>query len=239
VTKHLDPRIPEYLLSDLLRMMTRIGANEHWYEQFWLDVPIWQLPGDLLRLQQIVVEVGPKWIVETGTKFGGSAIFFSSLLNLIGHVDGGVITVDITRYQEAVETFSSHPHAGLVRKSIIGDAASAAVADEVAAVMKGNGGSTVVFLDDNHNAEHVYQEMNRYAALVTPGSYLIVADTVFEDLVGTPVGAPTNKYPDVETSNPRVAVNLFLAERDDFVRDERFAEKGMSNFSDGFLRRIS
>jgi cephalosporin hydroxylase len=233
-----DPGIPDYLLNDLLRMMTRIGANEHWYEQFWLGVPVWQLPGDLLRLQQIVVEVKPKWIIETGTKFGGSAIFFASLLKLIGQEDGGVITVDLTPYQEAAATFSTHPHAGLVRKSIIGDAASPAVVAEIALAMKGREGSTLVFLDDNHNAEHVSREMNQYSALVTPGSYLIVADTVFEDLAGTPVGTPTEKYPDVQKSNPRVAVNRFLAERSDFVRDGRFAGKGLSNFSDGFLRRL-
>ena len=232
-----DPGIPDYLLSDMLRMMVRIAANEHWYEQRWLGVPIWQLPEDLLRLQQIVVEVKPKWIIETGTKFGGSAIFFSSLLKLLGKEEGGVITVDLTQYREAVETFDSHPHAGLVRKSINGDAASAAAVAEVTAVMKGREGSTLVFLDDNHNAEHVHREMSLYSPLVTPGSYLIVADTVFEDLAGTPVGTPTEKYPDVEKSNPRVAVNRFLASRSDFVRDERFAGKGLSNFSDGFLRR--
>lgn len=238
MTDYCDPVIPEYIKGDLLRLMARIAANEHWYEQEWLGVPIWQMPEDLLRLQQIVVELKPKWIVETGTKFGGSAIFFSSLLKLIGREDGGVITVDLTQYEEAVEIFGSHPHAGLVRKSIVGDAANEAVVDEVAAVLKGNEGRTMIFLDDNHNAEHVYREMNLYAALVTPGSYLIVADTVFEDLAGTPVGTPTEKYPDVANSNPRVAVNRFLATRTDFVRDERFAGKGMSNFSDGFLRRI-
>ena len=239
MTDYRDPAIPGYIKGDLLRLMARIAANEHWYEQQWLGVPVWQMPEDLLRLQEIVVEVKPKWIIETGTKFGGSAIFFSSLLKLIGREDGGVITVDLTQYSEAVATFDSHPHAGLVRKSIVGDAASAAVAAEVAAAMKGKEGSTLVFLDDNHNAEHVWQEMSLYAPLVTPQSYLIVADTVFEDLAGTPVGMPTEKYPDVEKSNPRVAVNRFLAARSDFVRDERFAGKGLSNFSDGFLRRVS
>lgn len=233
-----DPGIPDYLLADLLRMMTRIGANEHWYEQYWLGVPVWQLPGDLLRLQQVVAEVKPKWIIETGTKFGGSAIFFSSLLKLLDSETGGVITADLTQYSEAAETFRTHPHAGLVRTAIVGDAASEAVFNRAAAVMKGNEGSTLVFLDDNHNAEHVYMEMVQYSTIVTPGSYLIVADTVFEDLAGTPVGTPTEKYPDVEKSNPRVAVNRFLAERSDFVRDERFVGKGLSNFSDGFLRRI-
>lgn len=233
-----DPSIPEYVLNDLRRMMNRIAANEHWYEQFWLGVPIWQLPDDILRLQQIVAEVKPKWIIETGTKFGGSAIFFSSLLKLLGQTEGGVITIDLTQYREAVGTFDSHPHADIVRKSIIGDAASKEAVDQVIAAMSGNEGSTLVFLDDNHNGDHVYREMCLYAPLVTPGSYLIVADTVFEDLAGTPVGTPTEKYPDVMKSNPRVAVNRFLAERNDFIRDERFLGKGMGNFNDGFLRRI-
>lgn len=233
-----DPSIPEYVLNDLRRLMNRVAANEHWYEQFWLGVPVWQLPDDLLRLQQIVVEVRPKWIIETGTKFGGSAIFFSSLLKLLGQTDGGVITIDLTQYREASGTFNSHTHADLVRKAIIGDAASKEVVDHVIAAISGNEGTTLVFLDDNHNGDHVYQEMCLYAPLVTPGSYLIVADTVFEDLAGTPVGAPTEKYPDVLKSNPRVAVNRFLAGSNYFVRDERFVGKAMGNFTDGFLRRI-
>jgi cephalosporin hydroxylase len=81
--------------------------------------------------------------------------------------------------------------------------------------------------------------MVQYAPLVSPGSYLIVADTVFQDLAGTPVGTSTEKYPDVANSNPRVAVARFLAERQDFVRDNRFVGKGMSNFADGFLRRVA
>lgn len=232
-----DPIVPLYLKGDLLRMMNRIAANEHWYEQLWMGVPIWQMPDDLLRLQQIIFEVKPKWIIETGTKFGGSAIFFSSLLKLVGQTDGGVITVDLTQYRESVGTFENHPHADLVRKAIVGDAASEEVIDQVIEAMRGNAGSTLVFLDDNHNGEHVYREMCLYAPLVTQGSYMIVADTVFEDLAGTPVGAATEKYPDVAKSNPRVAVGRFLAERADFTKDDRFLGKGMGNFNDGFLRR--
>jgi len=238
MTEYCDPVVPEYLKNDLLRMMNRIAANEHWYKQLWLDVPIWQMPDDLLRLQQIVVEVKPKWIIETGTKFCGSAIFFSSLLKLIGRQDGGVITVDLTQYREAVETLRTHPHSNLVKQAIVGDAASKEVVDRVIAAMSGNEGSTLVFLDDNHNGDHVYREMCLYAPLVTPGSYLIVADTVFEDLAGTPVGAATEKYPDVIKSNPRVAVGRFLSERTDFIKDDRFLGKGMGNFNDGFLRRV-
>lgn len=238
MNEYRDPIVPEYLKGDLLRMMNRIAANEHWYKQRWLDVPIWQMPDDLLRLQQIVVQVKPKWIIETGTKFGGSAIFFSSLLKLLGQVGGGVITIDLTQYREAAETLANHPHADLVRKSVVGDACSGAAVDQVIAAMSGDEGRTLVFLDDNHNGEHVYREMCLYAPLVSPGSYLIVADTVFEDLAGTPVGAATEKYPDVLNSNPRLAINRFLRERSDFARDERFLGTGLGNFNDGFMRRV-
>lgn len=235
--KSSDQQIPEYIMADLRRLLVRIGANEHWYEQQWLGVPIWQLPEDLMRLQQIVTEVRPKWIVETGTKFGGSAIFFASLLEMLGLTEGGVITVDLIQQPEAVQTLKEHPHGKLVRAAMIGNAASEIIVERIAAAMAGNPGTTLVFLDDNHNAGHVYTEMLLYSPLVTSGSYMIVADTVFEDLAGTPVGTPTDKYPDVAASNPRAAVQRFMAEREDFVRDGRFMGRGAGNFDDGFLRK--
>ncbi|MCF7979213.1 MAG: cephalosporin hydroxylase family protein [Chromatiaceae bacterium] len=237
-----DPSVPPYLLGDLKRMMVRIAANEHWYEQQWLGAPIWQLPDDLLRLQQIVSEVRPRWIIETGTKFGGSAIFFASLLRLLGCAGGdnggGVITLDIHGTVEAQRILTEHPQADLVKPAILGDAADPTVAAQAKALLDGRG-PVLVFLDDNHNAEHVLREMTLYGPLVTPGSYLIVADTVFGDLAGTPVGTPTAKYPDVAASNPRVAVERFLAEHPEFERDLRFLESGIGNFLDGFLRRVS
>jgi len=238
MTGYNDPKTPDYLKADLLRMMNRLAANEHWYKQVWMGVPIWQMPDDLMRLQAIVAEVRPKWIVETGTKFGGSAIFFASLLKLQDRTDGGVITVDLTAYPEAESHLTAHACASLIKGVVVGDAASAEVVTQVQSIIRQDDGPTLVFLDDNHNADHVQRELELYSPLVTPGSYLIVADTVFADLAGTPVGAATAKYPDVAKSNPRVALDKFLASRDDFVRDDRFIGKGMGNFSDGFLRRL-
>jgi cephalosporin hydroxylase len=237
--KDSDPKTPEYVLKDLERLMLRIGANEHWYEQTWLGVPVWQLPGDLIRLQNVVFESKPRWIVETGTKFGGSALFFSSMLHLLGLDGGGVLTVDIELRAEAKQLFQDHPLGGLVRAAIEGDAASEAAAARFQEEIARNPGPVMVFLDDNHNADHVYRELQLYSPLVGIDSYLIVADTVFADLAGTPVGAPTDKYPDVATSNPRVAVDRFLEGNSAFKRDFRFSQNGIGNFSDGFLRRTA
>jgi len=226
-----------YIIDDLKRLWGRVAANERWYEHHWLGVPIWQLPEDLIRLQEICIEVQPDWIVETGTKFGGSSIFFASLLELSGKHDAGIITIDISKTVEAQQTFATHRLRNYVKQVIIADASAPAVGQQVSAVLEENPGKVLVFLDDNHNADHVYREMVMYAPFVSSGSYLIVADTIFQELAGTPVGMSTDKYPDVAVSNPRVAVERFLCERYDFVRDCRFVDKGMGNFPDGFLKK--
>jgi cephalosporin hydroxylase len=229
----------DYLLDDLKRAVVRVGANERWYEHRWLGVTIWQLPEDLVRLQEVCFDVQPDWIVETGTKFGGSAIFFASLLEMMGRTSGGVVTIDTVRTEEASTVLSTHALRRLVRSALIGDAAAGTTIAQVRhAISSYPAGRVLVFLDDYHGADHVYREMQLYAPLVTVGSYLIVADTVSGDLANSPAGTPTSKYPyDITLSNPRVAVQRFLAERDDFVQDDRFVTKGVGNFPDGFLRR--
>jgi len=231
----------DYLVGDVKRMYARLAANEGWFRQSWLGVPIWQLPEDLIRLQKLVVDVKPRWIVETGTKFGGSAIFFASILKLLGRAPqdpGGVVTIDIEQTDAAKQTFAAHPLAGFVKAALVGDAAAPAMIDQIKQAVAAAPGDTLVFLDDNHNAAHVTKEIAGYAPLVTKGSYLVVADTVFADLSGTPVGKSTDKYPDVVSSNPRVAVDRFLAETKEFVRDPSYGAGGACNFPDGFLKRI-
>lgn len=227
-----------YILDDLKRMIVRVGANERWYDQSWLGVTVWQLPEDLIRLQRAVFEVRPQWIVETGTKFGGSAIFFASLLSLVGRTDGGVITVDVDGKDEARQAFATHAYGHLVKDYIVGDAAAETTAERVRSSLGRPVGPVLVFLDDNHNAAHVTRELALYASLVSVGSYLIVADTVFEDLAGTPAGRPSDKYPDVSRSNPRTALRDFLKVDGRFEPDPRFAAGGPGNFCDGFLMRL-
>ena len=96
----------------------------------------------------------------------------------------------------------------------------------------------MVFLDDWHDGDHVYAELQAYSKLVTPGAIFIVADTTFEDLADTPVAAASEKYPDAKRSNPRVALRRFLSERSDFLVVPDYTCKGISNFPDSVLRRM-
>ncbi|MBI5658782.1 MAG: class I SAM-dependent methyltransferase [Nitrosomonadales bacterium] len=231
-----------FAVRDLRRTFLRVADNLRWYEQTWLGVPIWQLPEDLVALQRIVFDADPKWIVETGTKFGGSAIFFASLLAMMGRTSeqgGGVITVDIHETDEARELLAERPHrfAPLVRQRLIGDAKAPEILADIRATLAADPGPVMVFLDDWHDGDHVYAELLGYSGMVTPGGILIVADTTFEDLADTPVAAPSEKYPDAKRSNPRVALRRFLSECGDFAVVPDYTATGISNFPDSVLRR--
>ena len=227
-----------YLLKDLRRNYVRAAANQGWFEHHWLGVPIWQIGEDLIRMQQVVSEIKPKWIIETGTKFGGSAIFFGSVLHGLGLTESRVITIDIQGQPEASDAFSNHHLKDYVATYIIDSAVAPSAIAKIQRIIELDPGPTLVFLDDNHNRDHVLAELRAYGAMVTPGSLIVVADTVYEDLAGSPVGKPTAKYEDMATSNPRAAIELFLEENSDFIRDDSFVGSGgPCLFPDGFLRR--
>ena len=230
-----------FAVDDLRRTFLRLADNLRWYELTWLGVPIWQLADDLVALQRIVVDAKPKWIVETGTKFGGSAIFFASLLAMMGRApdDGGVITVDIQETAEARRFLSdrSHPLVRHVRRRLVGAAKSPEIFASVRDAIDADPGPVMVFLDDWHDGDHVYAELLAYSPLVTPGGILIVADTAFEDLSDTPVAQPSEKYPNAARSNPRVALRRFLDEHREFAAIEDYTATGISNFPDGVLRK--
>jgi len=225
--------IPNYLVADLTKVLTKVAANEGWYRQSWLGVPIWQLPDDLMLLQRIVAGIRPALIVETGTKYGGSALFFASLLELLDLPESRVITVDICETEEARTLLASHRLAAYVQERLVGSALDPEVLGVVKAAVNKAGGPVLVFLDDWHGGDHVLSELQAYAPLVALDGLLVVADTSFADLAGTPV-APFRSLLD---SNPRTAIASFLDSNAEFERTTDFVQAGLSNFADGLLRR--
>jgi len=225
--------IPNYLVADLTKVLTKVAANEGWFRQSWLGVPIWQLPDDLMLLQRIVAGIRPALIVETGTKYGGSALYFASLLELLELPDSRVITVDICETEEARTVLANHRLAGYVQHRLVGSSLDPVVLACVAAAVAAAAGPVLVFLDDWHGGDHVLAELQAFAPFVGSDGLLVVADTSFADLAGTPV-AP---FRSLLHSNPRTAIATFLNSRQDFERTSEFVVGGLSNFSDGLLRR--
>ncbi|MEM0948333.1 MAG: CmcI family methyltransferase [Pseudomonadota bacterium] len=231
--------VPEYVLRDLRRTYMRIAANEHWYQQSWMGVPVWQLPDDLVRLQRIVWDLKPSLIIETGTKFGGLTLFFASLLDMLhGDENAGVVSIDIDILPEATQNLSEHRFAHRVLDVIEGDATAPATMDVMRRHRDATDGPCLVALDDDHNREHVIQELDQYGDLLRPGDMLIVFDTVFAHLGDTPIGTPSQKYPDMMVSNPAAALRDWLETAQGFEAVTDYFGYGVSYFEGGVLRKV-
>src|SRR5262249_27854424 len=94
----------------------------------------------------------------------------------------------------------------------------------------------LVILDADHTHDHVLRELELYNELVTKDSYMIVLDTVVDDL-------PSNLYPNRPWgpgNNPKSAVRQFLATNRRFVVDQEFDRKlVISSAPSGYLRCIA
>ncbi len=211
-----------------------LAADKHRYAYLWsfLGVPIIQLPADVMALQEVVWANKPDVIVETGVARGGSLIFFSAMLTLIGK--GRVIGVDIDIRPHNRDTIEKHPMAA--RISLIEGSSTASETIERVRQQIPVNASVMVVLDSDHSRDHVLAELRAYAPLVTPGQYLIVADTLLGFLrkEETPVARAKVWHPGDE---PLAAARAFLEETDRFELDEMTNSKLILSASPGgYLR---
>jgi len=210
-------------LSDLTRL-------RYVYNFSWLGRPVIQLPQDLLAVQELIWGIRPDFILETGIAHGGSLIHSASLLELLGG-DGLVVGVDIDIRAHNRREIEAHPLARRIRL-IEGSSTDATVAAAVRQLARGRK-AVMVMLDSDHTHAHVLRELELYAPLVTRDSYLIVFDTVIEDLTD-------DLFPDRrwgKGNNPKTAVREFLKTTDRFVIDDRIAGKLLLTCApDGYLR---
>jgi cephalosporin hydroxylase len=183
------------------------------YNFTWLGVPVIQYPQDLLALQELIWRVKPRLIVETGVAYGGATLFYASLLELLGG-DGQVVGIDIEIRSHNRRAIEAHPLSRRVRL-IEGSSIDPQVVAQVKA-LAARAQPVLVILDSNHTCAHVRQELEGYAPLVKEGSYLVVLDTVIEDLSPELIGP----RPWGPGNSPRTAVQEFLGNTDRFVVDD-------------------
>lgn len=181
----------------------------------WMGHRCQKCPLDLWVYQEILFEVRPTLVVETGTLHGGSALYLANMLDLLGA--GRVVTIDIW----AQEGRPAHPRI----EYVLGSSADRALVE--AHVAPRVDGPVLVILDSDHSRDHVLAELELFAPLVTPGSYIIVEDT---NVNGNPV------EPDYQPG-PGEAVRIFL-ERDGRFERDAGREKFLMTFNPGgYLRR--
>lgn len=210
----------------------KTAKYEYEYHFTWMGRPIIQLPQDILATQEIIYRVKPDLIIETGIARGGSLIFYASMLELIGG-DGEVLGIDIDIRQHNRVEIEKHPM--FKRISMLeGSSIDQNIVDMVYEKAK-NKQTILVCLDSNHTHDHVLKELQLYSPLTTKGSYLIVFDTVVEDM-------PDDFFPDRpwgKGNNPKTAVWEFLKSSDRFEIDKEIQNKlSITVAPDGYLKCI-
>jgi cephalosporin hydroxylase len=202
------------------------------YNFSWMGRPIIQYPQDIVAMQEIIWDIRPDLIIETGIAHGGSLIFYASLLELIGKGEVLGIDIDIRKHNRA--EIEKHPMFKRIRM-IEGSAIAEDVVRQVREAAAGKG-TVLVCLDSNHTHEHVLRELESYAPLVTKGSYIVVFDTIVEDLPDNYLG----DRPWTKGNNPLTAVHEFLKGNPDFVIDTDVDNKLLISVApSGYLKRIN
>ena len=200
--RRVQPLVPRkaYVLLEnrIVREFHRLYYNwgsRTWSNTYWLGTQTQKCPLDLWIYQELLHELRPAVIVETGTAAGGSALFLASICDLLGN--GAIVSVDI----EAQPGRPTHERITYLTGSSTAPEIRARVEEFV-----GDRAPVLVILDSNHEREHVLEELRIYAPLVTPGSFVIVEDT---NVNGHPVS------PDFGPG-PMEAVSEFLRSSEDF-----------------------
>lgn len=208
----------------------------HWQSFSWLGFQLWQLPDDVLRLAEVIHTVQPDVIIETGVNRGGSAVLFATLCRALGK--GRVISIDIRIPQEVRDAVAACPLADLVTL-IEGDSAAPEVVSIVHRAVRA-GESVLVFLDSDHSKTHVRRELEAYGPLVTPGSYIVAADGVMQDLTDTPLG-----HAHWRDDNPAAAARAFALDHPEFVIrrpvarfNDHLAPDNLTYWPDAWLLRL-
>ena len=218
------------------------------YNFLSLGRPIIQYPQDMVAMQELIWEVRPDLIVETGIAHGGSLIMSASMLALLDMCDAiesgetldpvqsgrKVLGVDIDIRSHNRAAIEAHPMASRI-EMIEGSSVAPEVVAQVLEVAKGYE-RILVCLDSNHTHAHVLAELDAYAPLTSVGSYCVVFDTVVEDL-------PGEMFPDrpwAPGNNPKTAVWEYIKAHPEFEIDSTIHEKLLITVaSDGYLKRVS
>ena len=208
------------------------NSAQYSYNFSWMGRPIIQYPQDMIAMQEIIWDIKPDLIIEVGIAHGGSLIYYASLLELIGN--GEVLGIDIDIREHNRKEIENHKMFKRI-KMISGSSIDETTIEEVKKYAESKK-KILVSLDSNHTHDHVLKELELYSPLVSPGSYIVVFDTIVEDL---PEGYFSQSRPWGIGNNPKTAVDEFLQNNRQFVIDEMIDNKLLISVAPGgYLKRI-
>lgn len=233
VRKNIEGLVEDHDIQALSRIWLReITRHKYAYNFSWMGRPIIQFPQDMVAMQEIIWDVKPDLIIETGIAHGGSLIYYASLLEMAGS-DGYVLGIDVDirpHNRAAIEEHPMHKRIRMIEGSSVSDEVLGEVRKHAADKQR-----ILVVLDSNHTHEHVLAELRGYAPLVTRGSYLVVFDTLLEDMPDDLL----QDRPWGKGDNPKTAVREFLETTDRFETDKSMESKILITVApDGYLKCV-
>jgi len=211
-----------------------IKADEHnWIHQTsWMGEPILNLPQDMFAIQEIIFKTRPDYIIEVGVAWGGSLLFYSTLMEVLGGKK--IIGIDIYIPEDLKERIGSHVNLAGRISWINGSSIDENTIDAVRNII-GDSKSVMVILDSHHTHDHVLNELNLYSAFIGKGNYIIVGDTIVEYI-------PEQKHrprPWGIGNNPKTATDQFLKENQRFIVDHELENKLLFTCNPGgYLKAI-
>jgi cephalosporin hydroxylase len=217
-----------------LDWMVHADTYRYSYNFSWMGRPVIRYPSDLVIQQEIMWNIRPDLVIETGIAHGGSVVFSAAMQFMMG-IEPNVVAIDIDIRSHNRELIEAHPmgkHVTMYQ----GDSVDPDIIEKVRHHCEGKS-VVMVVLDSSHTHEHVLAELEAYAGFVSVGSFLLLPDTLIEFF---PKGHYSAERPWDVGNNPHTAMTSFLSKNDHFVLDEEFCSKGViSEAPDGYLRRIS
>ena len=232
VEEHIRGLHDDKDVQALSRIWVReISRHKYAHNFSWMGRPIIQMPQDMIAMQEILWNAKPDLIVETGIAHGGSLIYYASILELIGA--GHVVGIDIDIRGHNRDAIVAHPMAKRITL-VEGSSTAKSTVDRVNELAKGKE-RVLVVLDSNHTHEHVLDELRAYQGLVKKGGWLVVMDTLIEDM-------PDDFFPDrpwKRGNSPKSAIHAFLRENGRFESDVMVDAKILISASpEGYLRCV-
>jgi cephalosporin hydroxylase len=201
------------------------------YNFTWMGRPIIQYPQDIIAMQEIIWNIKPDLIIETGIAHGGSLVYYASLLELIGK--GEVLGIDIDIRSHNKKAIEEHPMFKRINM-LEGSSITKEMVERVRPYTIGKE-KILVCLDSNHTHQHVLDELNFYSPFVSVGSYIVVFDTIVEDL---PERYLPGRFWNIG-NNPKTAVQEFLKSNNNFEIDTSIDNKLLISVNPGgYLKRI-
>lgn len=228
--------------------LSQAFVNKYMYNFTWMERAVIQTPIDMVAMQELIWQIKPDLIIETGIAHGGSLILSASMLALLDMTDAietgvtslnpqqskrKVLGIDIDIRAHNREAIEAHPMASRIQM-IQGSSIAPEIIEQVKDIAK-NYKRILVCLDSNHTHDHVLAELEAYAPLTSVGSYCVVFDTIVEDM-------PDDMFPDRpwgKGNNPKTAVWEYLKTHSEFEIDKEIENKLLITVApDGFLRRV-